>query len=753
VGLPKISLVTTEHAPKNRKKVHHIDKLENGRPSQGLPLKFVCIDGEGFTDSDGVHRYKLLGVGQDQISNRNGLGWDEIMEFLYDHFEKGTVFGGFFLGYDFTQCFKNLPEERARMLLTIEGRASRKRRVTGEHSVAPHPVEYDGWQFDMLGSKRLRIRPKRCRCSIQSCPCKPKAPWMYVCDTGGFFQTSFLNVINPERWPEPIVTPDEYATILEGKGLRAVAELDASSARYNRLENEVLARVLGQYAEGLEAIGVRLTPSKWFGPGQAAQEWMRGRAPKRKDVENAVPEWVRKAAEASYFGGWFEIMAHGPIPGATYEYDINSAYPAAIADLPCLLHAVYSRGSGKPPAFPEGSCTLVRARVWGQSYGERRKKHYIGAMLHRDAGGRISRPLITEGWYWLDELESAQRAKLVTRITDDRWFEWVNIQPGECPYDCHPKPMHEVVGLYLRRLAAGKNSPLGIACKLIYNSMYGKFAQSIGMPLYGNAIYASRITSRCRTKITDAIATHPEGKRAVAMVATDAVYFFSEHPTLECSEALGKWSAAIHHDITLYKPGVYWDGETRRQVAKGDNPAFKARGIDANAFASQLGRIDAEFAGWNGAVPPDDGLPAGSGPRTWPMVTYQPKFQMTSALQALMQGKWENCGLVKQGDDVEPIKQSANPVDKRCAWYYDANDGFIRSEPHFFGSNGGMRTGKANGKWSSWMECASIAYDKKFGAEDPFSDESKEQWGITPDGYVGDVFRDILMGQAGHQAP
>jgi hypothetical protein len=740
-----ISFVITEHAPKNRKKTHH--------PLGGMPLKFVGVDGEGFTDADGVHRYKLLGVGQDQISNKRGLGFAEILEFLYEHNEKGTVFCGFFLGYDFTQCFKNLPEERARMLLTIEGRASRKRRVTGKHSVAPHPVEYDGWQFDMLGSKRLRIRPKRCSCSIQSCPCKPKAPWMYVCDTGGFFQTSFLSVINPAKWPEPIVTDEEYATILEGKSKRATAELDADAARYNRLENEILARVLEKYSEGLDAIGVRLTPSKWFGPGQAAQEWMRGRAPKREVVEEVVPQYVRDAAMASYFGGWFEIMAHGLVPGDSYEYDINSAYPSTIANLPCLLHAGYTRGHGKPPAQSDGSYTLVRARVWSQSYSERTRKHYIGAMPHRDPGGRISRPLITEGWYWLDELEAAQKAKCVTRITGDRWYEWITITPGECPYECNPYPMKEVAQLYRQRLAVGKNTPFGLACKPVYNSMYGKFAQSVGMPLYGNAVYASRITSECRSKILNAIATHPEGKKDVLMVATDAVFFKHPHRTLRCSEDLGEWSATERHNLTIYKPGVYWDDTTRGQIAQGDNPTFKARGIQASAFADEIGRIDAQFRAWNGDVPSSDGIPKSKGQCAWPMVSYRPSFVMTTALQALLQHEWDRAGLVRQGEDVQPVIQSANPADKRCEVYYDADMGIYRSEPKFFGEGSGMRIVKVNGVFESKLVCESTAYEKRFGDEDPFSDEMKERHGITPEGYVGDVFRDMLYARPDHVSP
>src|SRR5690349_8431198 len=96
--------------------------------------------------------------------------------------------------------------------------------------------------------------------------------------------------------------------------------------------------------EGFVEDGVRLRKDKWFGPGQAAQEWMKliG-VPTGEEVREAVPQWARDAARKTYYGGWFEIFHHGPVPGTSYGYDINSAYPAVIANLPCLLHGRWTQ--------------------------------------------------------------------------------------------------------------------------------------------------------------------------------------------------------------------------------------------------------------------------------------------------------------------------------------------------------------------------------------------------------------------------
>jgi hypothetical protein len=698
--------------PHDKRKSHHDLSGQN----------FLCLDGEGVT-AHGRHDYVLFGMGDDQIEDTTigGLGFTDIMPFIYDRYKKGQTNPGFFLGYDFTQWFKSLPEERAWRLLTKEGQASRRHKRPG---LPPHPVEYGGWQFDLLGNKRFRLRPKNCDCPFPSCKCPGKAPWQYICDTGGFFQCSLLKVINPKGWVEPIVTPEEYAYVLAGKSRRATAQLDDEMRFYNRLENNILARVLKEVDKGFRGIDVNLSASKWFGPGQAAQEWLKGKAPTKEEVSEYVPDWFLEAARASYFGGWFEIMMHGIVPGESHEYDINSAYPAIIATLPCLLHGSYSRGNGDPPSV-SGRLTLVRARVASRAYGERRSPQYIGAMLHRDAKGRISRPMITEGWYWQHEIDAAKRAKCISKVDI---YEWV----AYAPCDCLP-PLRRVANLYLQRLAVGKNSALGKGAKLVYNSDYGKFAQSVGNPMFGNPVYASLITAGCRSQILDAIATHPKGKSHVAMVATDAVYFLSPHPNLRISEALGEWDYKSRTNLALFKPGVYWDDDTRAEIARGADPVFKARGVNANDFGRQLGRIDAEFMGWASSPPAIRGL-ANGGENRWPSVSFRPSFSMTTALQALRRNDWSQAGHVTQGSECDPVTQDSNPSGKRCNTWYDETMQIARSEPYW------------TGEGASIDSPASTPYKKRFGLDNPWSEESLSRNGVTPDGYAGSEFRDILLG-------
>lgn len=691
---------TPKQESASHKRTSHAARSRRREAQKTAPLNFVCVDGEGQTFEDGTHRYVLLGVGQEQIENPDGLSWEEILSFLYSQFQPGgTAFTGFFLGYDFVQWLRKLPEERARMLLTAQGKAKRQRTSVRPD---PFPVEYHDWEFDILGNKRFKLRPSG------------ESRWMYICDTGPFFQKSFLRVIDPGEWPG-LVTPEEYADIERGKNSRAAATLGPEMRRYNKLENELLARVLHELDKGFRELDIHLSPKQWFGPGQAAQQWLEGRAPESGEVQDLVPDAFLSAARDSYYGGWFEIMAHGLVPGSTYEYDINSAYPHVISSLPCLRHGLFESGDGPPPMPGKpGELSLVYVTAWQSKYQEVSTHYptYMGPLPWRDVDGTVARPQITEGWYWNDELEAAIRGKLLRR-SNIQYHRWQRYSPCECP-----PPFAEVGDIYTLRQRVGKKTPLGIACKLVPNSLYGKFAQSIGNPKFGNPIYASRITSECRRIILDAIATHPQGKKAVVMVATDGVYFREPHPTLRVSGVLGEWDTSTKHNLVLFKPGVYWDDTARQRIRDGQAAEFKARGVNAKDFSTAIQELDT----WFSIMAENHTIPDPEKNQVWPYATFPLSFTMVSAAQALHRNAWNTAGTVSTSDT---ITQSSSPYSKRMAPYWDGD--IIRSHPRYVENP------------------ISTPYSKKFGMDDPFSDLSLEQFGVTPDGLPGQLIRGMMI--------
>lgn len=696
----------------------------------GHAVDFIAVDGEGFGRGT-KHAYQLLGVGQEYISTDNpaGLSVNEIFSFLYDSYLESpkSVFAGFFLGYDFNQWFKRLPSGRAEMLLTPRGRAVRARKKFPR--LGPFPVQYDGWEFDILGMKRFRLRREGHK------------GWLSVCDAGPFYQTSLMNVINPKNWIDPVVTDEEYGILDEGKKRRDSAVLDQDTIRYMLLENDVLSRLLQRLNTGFTDAGIRLQRNQWFGPGQAAQAWMartalptvaeiqgigggsEGTGELRDSQEHPSVRLVRTIRTAeqrlqadspgsqlpgilesgikTYYGGWFEIFAHGHIPGKSYEYDINSAYPYIASQLPCLIHGKWSRGYGIPGELGGNALRIVHAGISGSD-------EHLGSMLHRTSIGNIRRPSTTGGWYWQAEIDASIRVGAIDSVSYAEWIEYE-------PCNCEP-PMRGLRDLYDKRLRTGKNTSAGKSYKLIYNSVYGKLAQSVGNPKYGNPLYASLITSGCRTMILDAIATHPRRTSDLLMVATDGVYFRSPHPGLPLSEKIGEWEEETHGNLTLFKPGVYWDDKTRAQIAAEESPVFKARGISAKQFAGSIAGVDHEFSLWSPDAYPSERDPDNDRTGWYPKVRFQSGFSMVTCLQALQRGKWFLAGAV---GDVELV-QDADPVTKRHSGYY--RDGVFWSCPY---ADGGPKL-------------ESYPYDKRFGTQDP------EEYGYSPDGAVLNTWKGML---------
>lgn len=653
----------TKRAVRCRKNCGRSSESRNGARAskrKNHDLTFVGIDGEGVTSREGIHEYVLLSVGDRSLyrEDKGHLHWREIFPFLYNCFIRNpnAVYVGYFLGYDFTQWFCTLPESRARLLFTKEGIAKRSRTQSGNNP-RPFPVHLGEWEWeiDILGMKRFQLRPGT---GYPPGMIKNKYSWMTICDVGSFFQMSFIKAINPADWKgvSPVVTPEEYELIQRGKERRSTAVFDEEMVRYNILENEVLARLMKTLNEGFTGIGIRLNRKQWFGPGQAASAWMKSLSsvPRSNEVFGTVPVWAREAARKTYFGGWFEIFAHGCVHGTSYEYDINSAYPYIISQLPCLLHGRWTRSEctslSKLKDVYGGSVRMVYGQVVGRN-------SLVGGMLHRTPKGRVLRPRGTKGWFWEHELKAAMRADLVDEFHIESYIRY-----DAC--DCQP-PFADIERLYQRRLQVGKKTPQGRAYKLVYNSAYGKMAQSIGSPEFANPIYASLITAGCRKMILDAIAYHPTKSQDLLMVATDGVYFKTRHDQLTLDkEKLGCWDETEKHNLTLFMPGIYWDDKSRERVRRNEAPELKSRGISASDLSRFIDDIDEKFTDFN----------------DWPSIELPIRFNMVSPMQALSRGKWETCGVVAIGDSR---KLSSNPEIKRIPELF-TDGGIIRTECYWF---------------------------------------------------------------------
>ena len=515
--------------------------------------------------------------------------------------------------------------------------------------------------------------------------------------------------------PVYLTTTEDYDLIVAGKKRRANAPFDDDMIKYNDAEIRVLAALMREVNQGLSANRIYLKRSQFFGPGQVAQtsmdhpakipvlvsmsnlqEYHRlvSRLPSciveiaeleaakvyqetpqppyihfsAKNIRERVPNWFREAARKSFYGGRFELFFHGIFDGVAYEYDINSAYPRVMTQLPCLMHGQYVEGRGSPY---RATRALPQERGFGTDPGQtlclvfadiKGSHPRIGALPFRHKhDGRILFPHRTIGWHWLHEIEAAKRAGCIDTVAYKQWWAYI-------PCDC-PPPLAYIGKLYEDRTALGKegkNSPNGVAKKLNYNSAYGKTAQSVGDPKYGNPIYASLITAGCRCMILDAIATHPEGADAVLNIATDGIWFASQHPTLELHKTkLGAWDVTLRDNPMLFKPGTYWDDVVREKVrvfldqtlpeterdAALAGIKMKSRGVNMTALAKQIDLADRLFSQMQ--------------PETeWPSFDIDVPLMIMSPSLALQRNKWHEAGRVRND---RKITITSNPANKRVA--------------------------------------------------------------------------------------
>jgi hypothetical protein len=505
--------------------------------------RFVAVDGEGgnITDPNTLfgtsHEYLLLRAGAVTIENDTGLSFHECADFLCN-LSPHNLYVAYFFDYDVTMMIKGLPQERAERLFN---RALRQREVTQ----FPLPVQYQGYEFDYLPHKEFKIR------RIGS------KHWLIISDVGQFFQTSFIKTL--EKWE--IGTPEERAMIAKGKSMRADFHgIDDEIRAYNAVECLYLEMLMEEFRQ--TCLDVGYVPKKWQGPGYLASAMLdKHGIPKRKDIPIMMNEEFRKLANAAYYGGRFETTAAGPVAGPIYQYDINSAYPSVLRELPCLIHGSWVAVDVRPD----------KRQVW---FGDVRFGHTSPAYLFhlpvRDKFGNITFPKEAQGVYWSWEVEAAEKAGTTIDFESGWLYE------NHC--DC--RPFDWIDNYYAKRIALGKSSK-GYVLKLAGNSIYGKTAQSIGYAPYANPIWAGLITAGCRAKIIEAYSQDPMN---CYMIATDGI-FVGAPLDLPVSNKLGEWEMTKHDGgIFIVQPGIYY-------VSGGD---VKTRGVERGRINKR--RVDFEEA-------------------------------------------------------------------------------------------------------------------------------------------------------------
>jgi hypothetical protein len=555
------------------------EKEREGKRNRVKLKPFLAIDGEGGgTDALGRQNYFLMVAsgqtpGEQYVLHRQGkpLSTRDCLEFILSlpADRKLVAYG---TGYDGTQVLRGIKLPTLRQILNPrQGKNGPWYTYWGDDAI----IYQQGQYFRVARVDRSGLKPAVVKGSCRT-----------INETLGFFQCSFVKAI--KDWN--IGTEEDRRIIAENKARRdEFSELTGEIINYCKLECRYLAMLMTEFREVCAAAGI--LPRQWRGAGWLAAALLKKHGvPKRpltereaaalaerKPSKNPKPSEPRRpkrdpkfeiAANAAFYGGRFEVSTIGPIPGPVYEYDLRSAYLAAMLYLPCPLH---TRWEHKPRAsrLPDHGIYLAKVSF----------SHPNGpwcGLPFRQKGG-LFWPFQGTGWYWSPEIEEAQRSLPATIVLRDLWV-------ARCECDC--RPFEWVKEVYGERLRLGSDTR-GYPLKLGLASLYGKSAQRSGRGPYHDAVSAGLITAFTRARLLEALSRNP---RSVVMLATDAA-FSTERLPLDIGEGLGQWDEKVWPDLFIAKPGVYW---SPTELDK----SVKSRGAPRSIIGPAAPRFHGAFAEW-----------------------------------------------------------------------------------------------------------------------------------------------------------
>lgn len=494
---------------------------------------FIGVDGEGSgKDSLGRQNYMLMCAGDMELYSGMPLSTLECLEFICSlPSNDACILVGFSFGYDTTMILKDLPGERRERLF--------RPRVDGQGY--SRYVYFHDFAVEYLPKNYLRVaRTKKVIRNDQIIRQVIEGTSRTIYEVFGFYQKSFLNVL------KQFSIGQEHLDLIErNKSARASFDVMTDEVReYCKTECMLLAELMEKFRENCYAADIR--PRQWSGAGKLAGA-LHGREKTftRAQASSVIDPGLMNFAAEAYYGGRFEITRTGMICEAVHEYDIRSAYPAAMLDLPCLEHGTWREvGAAELRSLHKSEELFIGSVHFKLKSGLNSKEPgRVGGLPIRSKDGFIYWPMEGNGVYWSPEIRSA--AWLGFDINYRRGYAYTKV--------CNCKPFEWVEGLYEYRRTIGSVGP-GYPIKLGINALYGLLAQRVGNGKYANMVWAGLITSLTRSKLNEVAKISP-GK--ICMMATDAIYS-TEKLDLDIGEKLGQWEHVELPYMFIVQPGLYW---------------------------------------------------------------------------------------------------------------------------------------------------------------------------------------------------
>lgn len=514
--------------------------------------QFVVWDGEGAraTGRRKPQNYVLFGYydgAEHGFISGESLGTYECLDFIIECAQKhkDAWHVSFAFGYDTDMILRNLSPKQFAFL-----------RDRGYTRVG------DNYRVEHIPGKWIRV--------TQYGPTFPKVRTdrysVTIYDVWGFFQSTFVAAIKSYLGLDHPLMKAHLTLVEAGKKRREgfTYEQLPFIERYWRVENELFHALINRLREYLYAVDLRI--SKWHGPGALASYSYRTQKVKAHKAD--CGEAIYTAARFAYAGGRFERFHIGRYEHA-YGYDINSAYPNAIARLPSLSEGQWIHNAN-PKRFTEFG--IYRISMRGAAITRK-----PSPLFHRDERGNVSFPWRLDGWYWAPELRAMQNA-----LPE---FQNVSIHEGYEYVGYTTRPFAFVHDVYEQRRDMKRDgNGAQIALKLLLNSLYGKQAQRAGWERTGGAPtwhqleWAGWVTSYTRAMLFELMHSIPYDK--LIAVETDGIYTTSTPDELGITHSveLGGWEVSEYDELIYLQSGLY---------AKRNGPdwSLKFRGLDSDSIS------------------------------------------------------------------------------------------------------------------------------------------------------------------------
>lgn len=579
--------------------------------------RIISVDGEG-EEVNGRHAYTLIAAADDRgfsswlehdgshrpmtetRAPNHGLPTRSIFEFLLNlprdrdktYGKVSTLYISFAFVYDATKILTDLPVKALAQLAQTE------------------TVEWAGYRIEFRPRKYLVITDitKR-RTSSNGKIEYPRK--IRIWDTFAYYQKSFVGALLGSKHLFPDSKILSFIADMKARRSNFVEESPEDIRKYCLYECQHLSILFRDLLIQLDRLGISL--SDYSGPGHIATrfyERINLKAYMPRPDAYSICGMPRAIAEYSYYGGRFETTIVGPA-GDLHSNDLNSAYPAIAADLPCLAHARFTRvGEYVPGHYGFYKVGSLTSGSWAP---------FPYRTARREVGGVGERSIIYAhgGIRWVGHEEVRTAIEHFGSEAIPVYDGWI-LKPG-----CDHKPFESLRELYAyRKELKARGDGAEKAIKLIINAVYGKLAQAIGgkiddrapvpygdirqykRPPYQAYVWAAWITSGTRAKV---LAAALAGGDNVISIATDGILSRAPVPGLAISKELGDWDYKHAPKAWIGMPGIYaYDPCNCGCMNPADGGEFKTRGFSAKWFPAQYLRDQWQSGLWTiPHIPPE----------------------------------------------------------------------------------------------------------------------------------------------------